>query len=227
MAAFRAYRPTLKRVGSILVGAGLIDIAWMIYCIVHKMSYKSSLNLFAIVAGVLLMRGSLRTAAIVRWFGIFFLTASIAMLIAWPAMQPLDLTLTRIRLNPVGFVVSAVLVVFLFALLYWVIRELGRDAVRVAIDSAGLKRRDMRLPAALGIAFVIVLGISLSVLLRGASAERAKSMAEDQAGYGYKFHVSSLRISRVGDSESASGVVTAWNDKEIKDIPVHWEDSRN
>jgi hypothetical protein len=223
----QAYRPVLKRVGSVLVVVGLIDIAWMIYCIVHKMSYQSSLNLFAVIAGVLLMRGSLRTAATVRWFGIFFLTAGIAMFIAWPAIQPLDLTLTRIRLNPVGFVVSTVLVVFLFALLYWVIRELGRDAVRMAIDSAGLKRRDMRLPAALGVALVIVLAISLNVLLRGTSAERAKSMAEEQAGSGYKFHVSSLRISRVGVSESASGVVTAWNDKEIKDIPVHWEESRN
>jgi hypothetical protein len=85
----------------------------------------------------------------------------------------------------------------------------------------------MRWPAALGIALVVGLGISLNVFLRGASAEHAKSMAEERIGSGYRFHVSSLRISSVGDSESASGVVTAWNDKEIKDIPVHWEESRN
>ena len=223
----QAYRPILTRVGAILVVVGSIDIAWMIYCIIHKIPYRSSLNLFAVIAGLLLVRGSLRTAATVRWFGIFFLTAGIAILIAWPAIEPLDLTLTRIRLNPVGFAAGAVWVAFIFALLFWVIMELGREAVQVAIDSAGLKRRDMRLPAALGGALVIALAVLSGVFLRGASAQHAKSMATEQVGSGYKFHVNSLRTSSVGDSESTSGVVTAWNDKEVRDIPVHWQESRH
>jgi hypothetical protein len=93
----QSYREILKRVGVVLVVVGLADIAWMIYCIIHKISYSSSLNLFAVIAGILLMRGSLRTAANIRWFGVFFLSASIAMLMAWPALQPIDLTLTEIR----------------------------------------------------------------------------------------------------------------------------------
>jgi hypothetical protein len=66
----RTHQAILRRVGGVLVAVGLVDIAWMIYCIVHGISYRSSLNLFAVIAGVLLLRGSLRTAANVRWFGV-------------------------------------------------------------------------------------------------------------------------------------------------------------
>jgi hypothetical protein len=48
-------------------------------------------------------------------------------------------------------------------------------------------------------------------------------MAEELVGPGYQLHVSSMRVSRSGHTESVSGVVTAWNDKEIRDIAVHWE----
>jgi hypothetical protein len=52
----KAHLAILKRVGAVLVVIGLIDIVWMIYCIVHKISYRSSLNLFGVIAGALLMQ---------------------------------------------------------------------------------------------------------------------------------------------------------------------------
>ena len=51
-------------------------------------------------------------------------------------------------------------------------------------------------------------------------------MAEKVVGPGYRFYVSSLRIVESRQVKSVSGVVTAWNEKEIKDIPVHWDESR-
>ena len=219
----QSYRGILKRVGIVLVAVGLADIGWMVYCIIHKMSYSSSLNLFAVIAGILLMRGSLGTAATIRWFGVFFLSAGIAMLFAWPTVQPIDLTLTQIRLNPLGFVGGAVFVVFVLTLFCWVITELGRAPVQVASEAAGVKRRNMRISAGLGVALVIGLGVSLHFFLGGESAERAKSIAENKIGPGYQLFVTSLRISSGGGKESASGVVTAWNDKEIRQVPVQWE----
>jgi hypothetical protein len=130
-------------------------------------------------------------------------------------------------LDPDGFFAGVAFLVFILGLFYWVVRELGLEPVQVAIASAGLKRRDIRYPAALGVALVLGLGISLNVFLRGASAERAKSMAEKQLESGYQMHVSSLRISSRGGTESVSGVVTAWNEREIKDVPVHWEGNRD
>jgi hypothetical protein len=223
----QAHIPILKRVGAVLVAVGLIDIAYMIYCIVNKMSYSSSLNLFAVIAGVLLIRGSLRTAATVRWFGVFFLSACIAALLAWPAIQPMGLTLTRIRLDPGGFVGGVVFLALAIGLFYWVIRELGREAVQGASAAAGIKHRDMRVPMACGVALVVVGGVFMILLLSGDSGARAISMAEKEVGPGYQLHVSSLLISGTGGKTSVSGVVTAGNKKEIRDIPVHWEEGAN
>jgi hypothetical protein len=46
-------------------------------------------------------------------------------------------------------------------------------------------------------------------------------MAEKQLGSSFQLHVSSVRISNHGGIESVDGVVTAWNEREIKDVPVH------
>jgi hypothetical protein len=223
----QTYRGILKRVGAVLVVIGLIDIAVMIYCIVNRISYSSSFNIFSVIAGMLLMRGGLKTAVAVRWFVTIMLSSFVTLLLAWPIIQPLGLTITQIRLNAGGFTAGMAFIALVLGLLFWVIRELGREPIRAARDATGLKRRDMRLPLALGIGFVVVGGIVVHVFLGGESGERAKSMAEKEVGPGYTLHVSSLRIVESQRAKSVSGVVTAWNDKEIREIPVHWEESRN
>lgn len=214
----------LRRVGAVLLVVGLIDIAVMIYCIANHISYSSSFNIFACVAGIFLLRGSLRAASIVRWFAVFMLTGSAALLIAWPLMQPFDLTLAQVRLNPGTSFAAFAFMAFVLALLAWLIRELGREPVMAARASAGRKQRDMRVPAAAGVGLVAVMGIFLALLLGGEAADRAKSMAEQQVGPGYRFHVSSLNVAKNSQGTFVSGVVTAWNDNEIRNLPVHWEE---
>jgi hypothetical protein len=216
------HTPILKRVGTLLLVIGLIDIAVMIYCIANRISYSSSFNVFAIGAGFFLLRGSLRAASIVRWFAVFMLAAFVASLIAWSFMQPFALTLTQFRLNPGKSFATFAFMAFLLGLLVWLIKELGREPVLVAHTSAGMKQRDMRIPVAIGVGLVIAMGIFMALLLGGESADRAKSMAEQQVGSGFRFHVSSLNIAKSNQGTFVSGVVTAWNDNEIRNLPVHW-----
>lgn len=218
------YTPILKRAGGVLLVVGLIDIAVMIYCIVNGISYSSSFNIFAVIAGIFLLRGSLRAASVVRWFAVLMLAAFVALLIAWPFMQPLGLTLTQLRLNPGGSIATVALMAFVLGLLFWLARELGQEPIQTARASAGRKQRDMRIPAALGVALVVFMGFFLALLLGGESAERAKSMAKQQVGPGYRFHVSSLNLVKNNQGTYVSGVVTAWNEKDIRSIPVQWEE---
>lgn len=214
----------LKRVGTVLLVVGLVDIAVMIYCITNEISYSSSFNIFSVIAGVFLLRGSLRAASVVRWFAVFMFAALVALLIAWPFIQPLGLTLTQLRLNPGASVAAVALMAFVLSLLFWIARELGREPIQAARTSAGFKQRDMRIPAVFGVVLVVVMGIFLTLLLGGDSAQRAKSMAEQQVGPGYRFHLSSLNIAKNNRGTFVSGVVTAWNDKDIRNVPVHWEE---
>ncbi len=71
------YRAILKKVGLALVAFGLVDIALMIYVVSHGQSYSSSFNIFAVVAGIFLLRGSLGATRLVTWFSAFMLTGFI------------------------------------------------------------------------------------------------------------------------------------------------------
>jgi len=215
----------LRRVGAVLVVVGLIDIAVMIYCIVNRISYTSSFNIFAVIVGIFLLCGSLRAASIVRWLSAFFLGGVITALIALPFLQPLDLTRTQFRLNPLAFLAAVAIGAFVLCLLIWVTRELGSQPVQAALASAGIKRRSMRIPAVAGVGLVVVLSIFLVVLLQlGDTAEHAESIAQRELGAGYHFHVRSLNIVEKSGVKSVSGVVTAWNENEVIDVPVHWEE---
>ena len=214
----------LNRTGTVLVVIGLLDIAVMIYCIVNRISYSSSFNIFAVIAGVFLLRGSLRAASIVRWLGVFMIAAFVALLLAWPLMQPIDLTLTQARLSPLSALTSLGLLVLVFALLSWLVRELGRTSVLEARAAEGRKSRDMRIPAVLGVGLVVLLVVFLTLLLGGESASKAKSLAEQNLGAGYRYHVSSMNIAKTSQGTIIRGVVTAWNEREIRNVPVTWEE---
>lgn len=214
----------LKRTGTVLVAVGLFDIAVMIYCIVNRISYSSSFNIFAVIAGVFLLRGSLRAASIVRWLAAFMIAAFVSLLLAWPFMQPIDLTLTQVRLSPLSALTSLGVLVIVFALLFWLVRELGRTSILEARAAAGRKSRDMRVPVVLGVGLVVVLVVFLTLLLGGESASKAKSLAEQNLGASYRYHVSSMNIAKSSQGTFISGVVTAWNESEIRNVPVKWEE---
>jgi hypothetical protein len=82
----------------------------------------------------------------------------------------------------------------------------------------------MRIPADVGVGLVVVLAAFLSVFLGGESASKAKLIAAQQLGDSYRYHVSSLNIQMNSSGKFVSGVVTAWNDQEVKNVPVHWEE---
>ena len=70
----------------------------------------------------------------------------------------------------------------------------------------------------------LLLYLACVLLLGSEWADRAKVMAAQQVGPGYRFHVSSLNIARSNQTTSVSGVVIAWNDNEILHLPVQWEE---
>ena len=220
----QAYRLILKRAGFVLVAVGLIDIGWMVYCIVNRISYSSSLNLFAVIAGVLLIRGGLRTAGIVRWLALFAVSALVTVAVVLPFSQPIGLSLAETRFHTMSVVTSIVVMVALAAALYWVARELGREPVQIARDSAGFKRRSARVPTLGGFGLVVVMSLFLAIFLSGESAERAKREAAKAVGPGFALRVTSLYVNDSPGSKRVSAVVTAWNDKEVRDIPVQWEE---
>jgi hypothetical protein len=159
----------LRRSGWALIVVGLLDIASMIYSISRGIAYSSSLNIFAVVAGFFLLRGSLVAAGAVRWFAVLLLSSACSLLLVWPFMQPVGLTVAQLRLSPLLAAASAAFGLALLAFLYWTQRQLGSPAVLAAHAAAHRSIASMRIPVALGAGLVILLAFIVPSLLAGRS----------------------------------------------------------
>lgn len=141
----------LTRVGLVLISVGVIDIAVMIYCIINAMHYSSSFNIFSVALGILLVRGNLWAASVVRFFGALFLASSIALIAFLPFVQPISLTLAEIR-NTSPF--SLLFPIILLAICFWTTLELNGELILAAFQASGRNVSPLIFPVALGIGLV-------------------------------------------------------------------------
>jgi hypothetical protein len=215
-----AHTPILKRVGVALITIGGLDIMFMVYCLMTGRSYSSILNLPALIAGIFLFRQNLRAASIVRWWAVFVFAGFATALPMFILVQPFDLTITELVLYPGATLLTVALTVGLLTLTGWMAYQLGREPIHTARDLAGRKRRDMRIPIALGLALSIATaGFSLN-MLRGERAEALKAIAAEKLGPDFQYAVSSMQIVKSKNETRVFGMVTAWNVSEIKRIRV-------
>ena len=208
----------LRKVGWVLVVVGAADIGFMVYCIVNEMNYSSSFNIFALIAGVLLIRGSLRTARAVAWFSAFLMTGFTGAALIFPFLTPLDLWTVQFRHDPISILYPIVMGVAVIWFVFWVYKNLTSSVVLDAVSSAGLPAKKPVLPFVIGAALVVGLSGMMLVVTRGESAEIAKEKARDQLGASYKYHVTAMNWSGSG----GSATLTAYNDAEIKQVKVRW-----
>jgi hypothetical protein len=219
-----AHLPILRRVGIVLIVVGVIDVGIMIYCIVHNIRYTSSYNIFGIVAGVFLLRGSLRGAGILAQAAAFVLVAVGVGILLSPSFVPAGLVLAEIRIYPLRSLVSAARTAFLLGLSLWVFLQLRRDAVLEAIKRSGRKIPSLRGPIVVSAVLVVILATIVGRSLRSDRAKRAEQIAVSQVGDGYKFQVTSIGTVWTSTSKRTYATVTAWNDREIREIPVSWDE---
>lgn len=122
------YLQILKRVGKVLLIAGLLDTVIFILCIVTKTSYSSNLFVFAIIAGVFLMRGSLRAAGIVTWLSILCLFSALQEPILL-LFQPFELLRLKFTLYSPSVLINSVLWAIPTMLYLWTLQELRQEPI--------------------------------------------------------------------------------------------------
>ncbi len=223
------HRSILRRVGWVLIIGGLIDIGFMVYCIANRTSYSSSFNVFAVIAGIFLLKGSLKAARIISWFMAFFIAIFAGVPVIMPFLFPFDLLLTYIKLAPAS--TAAGFIIFfpvIMGVLVWIYRKLTSQPVRTAMDEAGVNYTSFWWKPARGFwiggCLALFVLVFLTLLMGGATADEAKRRAAVQVGEEYKFHVKSLNMSSGTGGKHVHAVVTAYNDTEIKNVVVEWSE---
>lgn len=205
------YRKSLKSVGIALAIVGAV-----------------SLNVLVVIAGILLCRGSLKTAQVVGFLSAFLLCGTIGIVLVSPFMVPPGLLWTYLRLHPWSAGAGLAIGVGLLGFLAWTYRILTTPAVLAAMDEAQIERKRLsRRPAAgfiAGALLVVILVAWSGLMLKGATAKQARTEARKKVGEGYTLFVSSLSMdSSFDDKTVVHAVVIAYNPHEIREVEVTWE----
>ena len=225
------YRKSLRTVGTVLIIFGVLDIAVMVYCIATGIGYASSFNVFAVIAGIALRRGSLKAVRVVAFFAAFFLSGFVGILIVMPLIirVPLDFVMIYLKLHPLKAAGGVVYMTSALVLLAWVYRRLMAPEIVTAVaeQETGPVRPWGRPPAGfvVGALLVILMTGLLGLAMRGGSAERAKIEARKRVGRTYKLFVSSVSVSSsTGRKTVVRATVTAYNPHEIRTVELTWEE---
>jgi len=220
------YRNKLKRVGAVLIIVGLLDIVALIYCISNCITYSSSLNIFAVIAGIFLYRESLKAARVIALICAILFAAFGTMIFVSPFVMkvPLDFLLTSIKLKPAHFAGFSLFVVFLFSLLLWTYLQLTSREVYGAIVENGINvEKIWRKPKngfAFGAAFTILLSLLVFLGISDETRIAVKAEAAKKVGHGYKYYVSSIQVSYTNGVKEVTASVMAYNDNDIKELEI-------
>jgi hypothetical protein len=219
------YREPLRKVGIALIITGLLDIAWMIYSIAHQLSYNSSFNIFAVIAGILLMRGGLNTARVVIFMSAMTLPCCILMAPLIALSTPIGYFLVYFKLHPFACLADVGILIAITCLLIWIYSTLTTPIVLNAIASKIFQpnyanRRPIR-GFIIGTLLILIVGITLGLSLKGQTNE-AIVRARQKVGNSYNFFVTRININTFNGTTHVSALVTAYNDHEIRYVPVAW-----
>jgi len=222
------YLIKLRKCGWVLLTIGIIDVGIMIYCIVNKISYSSSFNIFAIIAGVYLIRGNLKAARLTSFFAAFLFSGFTGFLLILPFLLPLDLLTVYAKLHSIYVLLYAVLMPLILYMLMWIYKKLTSPDVIDAMKAAGINISSFwRNPKSgfwVGSGVVVLILIVSLIPFYGEARERAKQKASLEVGPNYKLHISSFNVSYVGGNKYIHATITAYNASAIKNITVDWQE---
>ena len=207
-----------KKTGIILIIVGVLDIFYMMYAIINMYSYSSSLNIFAVIAGIFLLKENIRLARYIRWLCMLELSAIGAMAIFLPFIMPVDLLIVQLKLHFFDIMISFSGSILLIVITIWVYRQLSSEPILDEYKKAGYKTGIPQSAILIGVSSVIALVFLLSIFLGGESGTKALTLANEKLGPDYKYFVSSIRTF----NGNHHATVIAYKEDEIKEIAVNW-----
>lgn len=179
-------------------------------------------HVVGLIFGLLIRYGSPRIVALVRWLAIFALVGWIVEPFKTLLLAPVGLAFAQLRLYPGAVLMDALPVLLPAAIVIVIAFQLCRAEVMAAQVAAGRRPSTGRLPLMLGLVLTLgAVGVEYYVL-NGVAARHASQLAASQLGAGYQYTTRSLSMV-LDERRGYTATVQAWNDKEVRLIPVQWK----
>ncbi|HEX8405632.1 MAG TPA: hypothetical protein VF670_13510 [Duganella sp.] len=213
----------LHRAGVVLLVVGALDIAYLIWCLSTGASYSYSMTIPAVIAGVLLMRGSLKAVVALIWIAGILLPMAIASG-AMSVMQPVDLTLTQLRLAPLTHFGAALPLVLFCGLLYWLLQQLARQPVQAAIQTTGRKRPAINVALTVGVALSMLALTGKQIGQNSDLKNKAEQLAREKHGAQYRYHAAKIAPRDDTEGTFVEAKVQAWNENSLDTVDVFWKE---
>ncbi|PWU19304.1 MAG: hypothetical protein C5B50_06835 [Verrucomicrobia bacterium] len=219
----------LKYSGVLLVIVGAISLARGLDHLLRAPVGLISFNItgtLPLLAGIFLIRGSLRVAGWVWWGAALF----VPLCIAWCAMNilvtPPGLILAQLRLSPGALLWGIGYSAGMTGSLIWLVRSLRCEAVLQARLSQGLRLLSLRAPVVLGCVLSLPMAFFLLCVANGPEAQHAKAIACQNLGPAYQYFANSQYIRSGPLGKNIAVNVVAYNDREMRMVPVQWCEAR-
>lgn len=223
MPALQSASHILRRCGVVLLAVGTLDIAWMVWRISTGIDHSYSMALPAIFGGALLIRGSLKAAFYLAWIASVLLPVAVASGVI-ALLQPVDLTLTQLRLDPAGQLAAAVPLVLFCAVLYWLRDELQRLPVQSAFLTAGRRQPAVHVALGIGVVFALLALAGQQLGRDGGASDKAVQLAQQK--HGDQFHYHASKISKRDDPQGTfvDATVLAWRTDRVEVVDITWKE---
>ncbi len=215
----KSYKGILNRVGWSLILFGLLDLLMMVYRGRMGLSYISSFYGLAAIAGIFLLRGNLRTAAwmtgVTAFYSMVFAFSTLTLTVV---THPLNLWITRLRLNPIFMMASVLFTGAFMVYLPWLYGQLRRPQIVSAYAGAGLGTAPPIGAWASGVGVGIALSVIIFMVFNSNDAAEALRRAELQLGPDYNYRLSSINWR----GSEVQATVTAYTHNSIESIEIEW-----
>ncbi|GJJ04252.1 hypothetical protein RugamoR64_47900 [Duganella rhizosphaerae] len=218
-----SYKPVMRRAAKCLLVVAAVDLGVAVWNAVHGIGSMFNVDLAALAAALLLIWGGLRVAAVLRWM----LFSAVSGIVLWFLLlfaQPLDLTLAQIRLTPLTYMSTVLLLLLKGCAWIWVLRLLGSVSIQEARAFEGRKRYDMRKPLFLGLAITLGVGVFYVTQVWGERGRHAEQLAAQRVGGPYRYHTNGMQIMANPNGTFVSANVLVWNEQNIGSVAVNWKE---
>ncbi len=208
------------RAGLIVLALGVADF---IHGIVTAPAGTVHLRFAGLAAGLLMLFGGLGILALVRWLALLAAAVQLGGMLSSLFVVPAGLTLTQIRLYPLAYTAGCVPWLFSVAIALVAAVSLSHPQLLAARARAGRSVHSARIPLALGALLAIGAAVSGYRVLNGEAAQKARRAVAEKLGPGYQYYTQSLSTT-IGKPAKTSALVQAWNEHEVRNVPVQWQE---